>query len=201
MFDSDAKEGTRGANEDEDDSTGECSFYWKNGDLEQRFIDILDDCNETTVVNAITEIFRMFCEEKKDEYNSIDNYLTYRKQIEELELRIQAFKTPAGNDQTCATAELEKVQKKIICIKDTIKDIVKTRIIPNADYEYIETIAEALIHHSKEIPEFIDFCSNNSLKSKHNEPEVNEVYNIAMQTSQSIEEDSISCMITGRTQE
>ncbi|XP_052071832.1 uncharacterized protein LOC127710122 isoform X2 [Mytilus californianus] len=203
----DAKKKTR--NEDAKKNNGnESTFYWKNGDLEQRFIDILDDCNETTVVNVINEIFRMFCEEKKDEYNSIDNYLTYRKQIEEFELRIQAFKTPTGNDQTCATAELKNlekeknnVQKKIICIKETIKDIVKTRIILNADYEYIETIAEALIHHSKEIPEFIDFCSNNSLKSKHNEPEVNEVYNIAMQTLQSKEEDSISYMITGRTQE
>ncbi|CAC5384551.1 unnamed protein product [Mytilus coruscus] len=154
--DEDAKKKTNNENE--------YTFYWKNGDLEQRFIDILDDCNETTIVNAITKIFRMFCEENKDEYRSIDNYLTYRKQFKELELRIPAFKTRAGNDQTCATAELENIekemnksQKKIVCIKDTINDIVKTRIIPNADYEYIEKIAEALIHHSKEIPEFVEF--------------------------------------------
>ncbi|CAC5363045.1 unnamed protein product [Mytilus coruscus] len=224
LFDSDAKEGTRVDNEDEDDSTGECTFYWKNGDLEQRFIDILDNCQEGSVINVVNKILRMDLQVGDEKYNSIDNYLQYRKQLKDLEERISAITCESleGKCNTSSSVEIEKlnkdkneVQKKIKHSKDVIKNRLKKKI-PDSDSEDIEIIANEMIHKSKEVEEFIAFLqvktSKKGEKRKLSETEIPKFDTSFMQPSQSIdiEEQNTSCSSstddatdshTGQTQE
>ncbi|XP_052071065.1 uncharacterized protein LOC127709502 isoform X2 [Mytilus californianus] len=165
LFDNDVKGGTCLANEDEDESKGECTFYWKNCDLEQRFIDILDNCQERSVINAVIKIIRIDLQEGDEKYNIIDNYLQYRKQIKDLEEKSSAItcKSLGEKCNTSSSVEIKKinkdkneVQKKIKHSKDVIKNRLKKKI-PDADSEDIEIIANEMIHKSKEVEEFIAF--------------------------------------------
>ncbi|CAC5363042.1 unnamed protein product [Mytilus coruscus] len=187
LFDSDAKEGTRVANEDEDDSTGECSFYWKNG----------DDCQEDSVTNALIKIFRMDLQDGDKKYNSINNYLQYRKQMNDLEGKNSAI-TCKSLEEKCDTkssAEIDKlnkikIQKEIKHLKNAIKNRLKKKI-PDADSEDIEIIANEMIHKSKEVEDFIAFLQvkkgKKGEKRKLSEPEINESDTSFMQPSQSID--------------
>ncbi|CAC5384554.1 unnamed protein product [Mytilus coruscus] len=172
LYDADVKKKSSKSNEDED---VDFTFYWKNGALEQRFIDILDNCNETTVIDEITYIFRKKTEKDSD---SIEKYLHYQKEFKKLEVRIQDIKTQvAEKNEKSASAELEKtdkekneLQRDIRKIKTTIKEIVK-RFIPLTDSIDIERIAAAMIHYSEEVEKFIYFCGKKNLKRKHDESE------------------------------
>ncbi|VDH93033.1 Hypothetical predicted protein [Mytilus galloprovincialis] len=170
LYDADMKKKTNQSTEDED---VEYTFYWKNGDLEQRFIDILDNCNDTTVIDAVTEIFRKKTETDK---KSIEKYLDYQKEFKKLKVKIQDTDTEiAKNNETSASAKFKnkdkektELERKIKDVQTTIKAIVK-RFIPLADSTDIEIIATAMIHHSKEVKQFIDFCGKKKLKRKLNE--------------------------------
>ncbi|CAC5363039.1 unnamed protein product [Mytilus coruscus] len=171
---------TRKSNEDED---GEYTFYRKNLALEKRFIDILKKCNEPTVIKAVKEIF---LKKVKNDKASIENYLQYQQEFKELEGRFQGNQT----NETSALAEHEKteLQKKINDIETVIKDKVK-RFIPRTDSTDIEIIAAAMINHSEEVKEFIDFCSNKKIKRKQSGPEIPEVENTSIQTLQRNEDE------------
>ncbi|CAC5363034.1 unnamed protein product [Mytilus coruscus] len=78
LFDNEVREDKFVANGDVEKSTGNYNFYWKYGDLEQRFYNILENCHETSVINAVTKIFPMNLLEKDQNYHSINNYLLFK---------------------------------------------------------------------------------------------------------------------------
>ncbi|CAC5363037.1 unnamed protein product [Mytilus coruscus] len=212
LYDADMKRKINQSNEEED---VEYTFYWKNGALEQRFVDILDNCNDAKVIDAVTEIFRKKTEKDKE---SIEKYLDYQKELKKLKVTTRDTDTEiAENKETNASAELEnndkektELERKIRKVETTIKDIVK-RFIPLAKFTEIEIIAAAMIHHSKEVEKFINFCAKKNLKRKHNETLIPDVANTSMQTLQSNEDellvarssprDDNKCTHTGQTHE
>ncbi|CAC5363044.1 unnamed protein product [Mytilus coruscus] len=224
LFDSDVKGGTCLANEDEDESKGEYTFYWKNGDLEQRFIDILDNCQEDSVIKAVIKIFRIDLQEGDKKYNSIHNYLQDRKQMKDLEERNSAitYKSLEEKCKTSSSVEMEKlnkhkdeIHKRIKNTKDVIKNRLKKKI-PDADSEDIEIVANEMIHKSKEVEEFIAFLkvetSKKGEKRKLSETEIPEFAASSVQSSQSIDiveqnpsgsssTDDATGIHTGQTQE
>ncbi|VDH99870.1 Hypothetical predicted protein [Mytilus galloprovincialis] len=161
LFDSDVKESKCVADEDEDDCTGECIFYWKNGDLEQRFFDILDNCQDGSAMNAVIKIFRMDLQEGDEQYDSIINYLRYRREIKKLDEILEKC-------NTSSSIEIEKIKKnknEIHTEMKKSKKVIKKRLkkkIPDADSEDIEIIAREMIYKSKEVEHFIAFLQSKS---------------------------------------
>ncbi|CAC5363046.1 unnamed protein product [Mytilus coruscus] len=175
-----------------EDEDGKHTFYWKNLAPEKRFIDILKKCSEPTVIDAVKEIFRKKTTADKA---SIDNYLQYQNQIKILMETIQNIET----NETSESAEKLKnmkeektdLEKKVHEIETIIKKIVK-RFIPRTDSTDIEIIAAAMINHSEEVKEFIDFCSNKKIKENQCGPEIPVDDNTSIKTEH-INEDEILC--------
>ncbi|XP_071132550.1 uncharacterized protein [Mytilus edulis] len=218
LFDSDVKKGT---DEEEADCTGECIFYWKNGDLEQRIIDILDNCQEGSAMNAVVKIFRMDLQESDEKYKSINNYLQYRNEIKYLDERISAIKFKGLNEKynTIEIEEIKKnkneIHKKMKHSKEVIEKRLKKKI-PDADSEDIEIIASEMIHKSKEVEDFIAFLqskpSEKSIKRKLSQTEIPEYGASFKKSSQCIDTEELNTLSnsssddaigshTGQTQE
>ncbi|VDI31908.1 Hypothetical predicted protein [Mytilus galloprovincialis] len=136
------------------------TFQWKVGALEQRFIDVLDNCYDENMIDRITEVFRIKLQKDDENYNSISEYINFRKQI---------IKIKTGEEQACNTASPKspKIRDLPKCIRYTKRKIItrlKKKVFLESDSSEMEIIAAAMIQYSEEVKEFIDFLQDDKFK-------------------------------------
>ncbi|CAC5363038.1 unnamed protein product [Mytilus coruscus] len=130
--------------------------------------------NDENVINRITKVFRIKLQEKDENYNSISNYIKFRKQIKECKTE----EKKAFNTASSESPKIRDLQRNINRTRLKIIKRLKKKVILESDSSEMEIVAAVMIQYSEEVKEFLTFLKDENFekgterkKSKLENPE------------------------------